>query len=149
MRNKGPITPSPGISQVTHNIDSINYQKYNSAETDEINFSLSQATSTQKQQMEQLQIRLTQLTEQINALTGKFENGTQQADNQENANNIGIKNYLNEIEITDKKIKGFGNNVENMLTDSDIVVLQKNYNYLFWSILAVGSALVTMNIIKK
>ncbi|MDA9072274.1 DUF642 domain-containing protein [bacterium] len=149
MRNKGPINPSAGISQVTHNIDSINYQKYNAPTTDETNFSLSGATSTQKQQMDQLQTRLTQLSEQINSLTGKFGDGAQQASNQENSNNVGIKNFLYEIKTTDKKIKGFGNNIDNMLTDSDIVVLQKNYNYLFWSILAIGSALVSMNVIKK
>ena len=62
MRNKRPIIPSAGISQVTHNIDSINYQKYNAPTTDEPNFSLSGATSTQKQQMDQLQTRLTQLS---------------------------------------------------------------------------------------
>ena len=149
MRNKRPIIPSAGISQVTHNIDSINYQKYNAPTTDEPNFSLSGATSTQKQQMDQLQTRLTQLSEQINSLTGKFGDGAQQASNQENVNNIGIKKYLHEIKTTDTEIKGFGNNIDNMLTDSDIVVLQKNYNYLFWSILAIGSALVSMNVIKK
>ena len=149
MRNKGPITPSAGISEVTHNIDSVNYQKYNSTTTDDTNFSLSGASTTQKQQMDQLQTRLTQLTEQINSLTGKFGDGAQEADNQENTNNIGIKKYLHEIKTTNKKIKRFGNNIENMLADSDIVVLQKNYNYLFWSILAIGGALVSMNVIKK
>jgi len=28
-------------------------------------------------------------------------------------------------------------------------VLQKNYDYLFWSILAVGTVLVSMNVLKK
>jgi len=36
-----------------------------------------------------------------------------------------------------------------ILNDSDIVVLQKNYSYLFWTILATGTVLVTMNIAKK
>ena len=40
-------------------------------------------------------------------------------------------------------------NIHNILTDSDIVVLQKNYDYLFWSILAGGAVLVSMNIVKK
>jgi hypothetical protein len=36
-----------------------------------------------------------------------------------------------------------------ILDDSDIVVLQKNYDYLFWSILAVGAVIISMNIVKK
>ena len=40
-------------------------------------------------------------------------------------------------------------NIENILSDSDIVVLQKNYDYLFWSILATGTVVVAMNIVKK
>ena len=36
-----------------------------------------------------------------------------------------------------------------MLQDSDIDVLQKNYEYLLWSILAAGSVLVAMNITKN
>ena len=39
--------------------------------------------------------------------------------------------------------------VDNILNDSDITVLQENYAYLFWSILAVGTVLVTMNVSKK
>ena len=39
--------------------------------------------------------------------------------------------------------------VDRILDDSDIVVLQKNYDYLFWSILAAGTVLVSMNIVKK
>ena len=36
-----------------------------------------------------------------------------------------------------------------LLDDSDIAVLQKNYDYLFWSILATGTVVVAMNIVKK
>ena len=61
------------------------------------------------------------------------------------------KEYLNELNYTDNKIKGFNTNtnIENILSDSDIVVLQKNYDYLFWSILATGTVVVAMNIVKK
>jgi hypothetical protein len=47
-------------------------------------------------------------------------------------------------------MKGIEANViDNIVNDSDIVVLQKNYDYLFWSILAAGTVLITMNVIKK
>ena len=40
------------------------------------------------------------------------------------------------------------NNVQNIVNDSDIMVLQENYKYLFWSILAAGTVLVAMNLNK-
>jgi hypothetical protein len=39
--------------------------------------------------------------------------------------------------------------MEGIIHDSDINVLKENYNYYFWSILAVGTVLVTMNIAKN
>jgi hypothetical protein len=39
--------------------------------------------------------------------------------------------------------------MDGIIRDSDITVLKENYNYLFWSILAVGTVLVTMNVTKK
>ncbi len=35
-----------------------------------------------------------------------------------------------------------------MLTDSDLLVLQGNYSYIMWSILAVGILTVTVNTMK-
>ena len=39
--------------------------------------------------------------------------------------------------------------MDNIVHESDITILKENYNYLFWSILTVGTVLVTMNIVKK
>lgn len=41
------------------------------------------------------------------------------------------------------------NDVNSMLSDTDIRVLQENYGYIFWSILAVGLLTITVNQIKK
>ena len=40
-------------------------------------------------------------------------------------------------------------NINGILTDSDIVVLQENYSYLFWSILAIAVVVITIHTIKK
>jgi hypothetical protein len=89
------------------------------------------------------------LSDQISNLTGKFGSGSEQAESQSQTNVQGIQNYLQGLQKTNQKITGFDTNIENILSDSDIVVLQKNYDYLFWSILAAGTVLVTMNIVKK
>jgi hypothetical protein len=41
------------------------------------------------------------------------------------------------------------NDVNSMLSDTDIRVLQENYSYIFWSILAVGLLTVTVSKMKK
>ena len=61
----------------------------------------------------------------------------------------GLGDYLKDYKNTNTNIKNFNTNIENILNDSDITVLQKNYDYLFWSILAAGTVLITMNIAKK
>jgi hypothetical protein len=90
-----------------------------------------------------------QLSSQLNSLTGKFSNGSYDIQTQLQTNSQGMKDYAQGIVTANKKVTNFDTNVENMLKDSDIVVLQKNYNYLFWSILAVGTVLISMNIAKK
>jgi len=40
-------------------------------------------------------------------------------------------------------------NINGILSDSSIVVLQENYSYLFWSILAIAIVVVTIHTIKK
>jgi hypothetical protein len=61
----------------------------------------------------------------------------------------GLDEYLTDLKKTNVKIKNFNTNVDNILNDSDIIILQKNYEYLFWSILAVGTLLISMNVVKK
>jgi hypothetical protein len=106
-------------------------------------------TSVQKQQLASLQSTMNSLASQISSLTGQFGDGSEQATMQTQTNVQGLQGYLKDMKVTDGKIKGFDTMIENILNDSDIVVLQKNYEYLFWSILATGAVLVTMNIVKK
>jgi hypothetical protein len=39
--------------------------------------------------------------------------------------------------------------IDAMVSDSDLNVLKNNYQYIFWSILALGAIIVTINILKK
>ena len=41
------------------------------------------------------------------------------------------------------------NDIEHMLNDSDIRILQANYSYILWSVLAVGILSITVNTINK
>jgi hypothetical protein len=59
-------------------------------------------------------------------------------------NKEGMKNIKN---TNEKNITM--NDINSMLSDTDIRVLQENYGYIFWSILAIGLLTVTINQIKK
>jgi hypothetical protein len=149
-RNKTPKTPPIGVPGTVVNIDSILYDNYKDGGPIGKAYGLTNATTTQKQQIEQLQSKLNMLTSQINGYTNKFSSGTDSLNSQSSKNIEGLGDYLKDFKNTNTNIKNFNStNIENILNDSDITVLQKNYDYLFWSILAAGTVLVTMNIVKK
>lgn len=60
-----------------------------------------------------------------------------------NNNKEGMKNMN-----TNEKIITM-NDINSMLSDTDIKLLQENYSYIFWSILAIGILTVTIKEIKK
>jgi hypothetical protein len=41
------------------------------------------------------------------------------------------------------------NDINTMVSDSDLNVLKNNYQYIFWSILALGAIIITINTLKK
>lgn len=153
IRNVIPSSPPIGVTQNTANIDTIKYGSYDVGGAIGSKYGLANANSVEKQQLNQLQTKLNLLSNQITNLTGKFGTGSTLAENQGERNNSGIDEYLQNIKNTNKEIKTVAGTttggLQNILKDSDIIVLQKNYDYLFWSILAAGAVLVSMNIVKK
>jgi hypothetical protein len=61
-----------------------------------------------------------------------------------------MTDYINEIQSNEKKLSSIQNggntNLDNMIEDTDLIVLQENYKYLCWSILAAASVLVFVNV---
>lgn len=149
VRNKSPISPPIGVTSTTNNVDTVLYQNYVDGGSIGDSYGLANASSVQKQQLQQLYGRLNFLSNQIINLTNKFETGSQQLEQQAETNVQGITGYVKDIKSTNDKIKHFDTNTDNILNDSDIVVLQKNYDYLFWSIIATTTVIISMNIIKK
>ena len=79
----------------------------------------------------------------------QFSSNDAQVSQQLKTNVDGSNTYLSELKETNTKIKNYNTNMDSLLDDSDIVVLQKNYDYMFWTILATGAVLVSMNIVKS
>jgi hypothetical protein len=89
------------------------------------------------------------LSKQLSQLTGDYMNSNDIVDGQAIKNKFGLQEYLNELDAVDKKIQNFTQGATYMLDDSNIVVLQKNYDYLLWSTLAIGAVIISMGIMKK
>jgi hypothetical protein len=150
VRTPKITNPPIGVTDKILNVDSISYENYPKGSGDmRTSNNLSNATSVQRQQLDQLQSTLDLLSSQINDYSSKFETNNDDVENQTYKNINELRNYVKNINYTNNKIKGFNTNVDNILKDSDIVVLQKNYDYLFWSIIATATVLVSINIVKK
>lgn len=153
VRKKMPKSPPIGVSQNTNNIDTVTYQNYINGGAISNAYGLSKATAVQQQQITQLETQLNLLAQQISQLNGQYKTGVNVLEKQSSKNVKGIANYLTNLITTDLNISSTtemnNGNLQNILSDSDIIVLQKNYTYLAWSILAAGTVLVTMNVVKK
>ena len=88
--------------------------------------------------------QITNTNQQVTAQTNPpLPSGTvTDADATSNANAIAGQESFT---VSNNDISG----IQRIVQESDIVVLQKNFEYLFWSILAAGTVIVAMNIAKK
>jgi hypothetical protein len=149
IRNVNPISPPTGVNQNTSNVDTITYQNYVNGGELNSDYGLSSVIEQEQSQVFSLGDQMNSLTGQINYYTDRFNQGARVSSMQSSKNYNGIKNYLTEIKDINNDIKYFNTNADNILKDSDIVVLQQNYNYLFWSILAVATVVISINVVKK
>jgi hypothetical protein len=150
-RNKAPATVPSGASNMVVNIDSASYQNYadGGGFANEYGLSSELNSSQERAQLAQMEVKLNALANEISSLTGKFETNNTNVGKQIKTNLTGSNVYLSELQKTKKSIKNMATGINNILENSDIVVLQRNYNYLFWSVLAVGLVLVSVNVVKK
>jgi len=150
FRNKTPIKLPTGVKNVINNIDTVTYQNYIVGNnSNSVPLGLDAAVSTQKQQLTTLETTLNNLATQLNKLTGETFNYLNDSENQLDKNVKGIETYLKDIKVNNTKINDFNSNSETILQDSDLSVLKENQNYIFWSILAVATVIISMNISKN
>ena len=102
-------------------------------------------------QLAQLETTLDLLSQQINTLNQLLRTNITSVNDQISTNSSARDKYMNVItsnNSNESDMINISNNIQNMLNDSDIVTLQKNYSYILLSILAAASILVAMNVIK-
>jgi hypothetical protein len=108
--------------------------------------------SAKLQQLAQLETTLDSLSQQINTLNDLLQNNITSVNDQISTNSNAREEYMNDITSNNENETNefyISNNIQNMLNDSDISTLQKNYSYLLLSILAAASVLVAMNVVQN
>ena len=164
VRGKMPKTLPKGVTSDTSNVDSVQYQYYNKGESPNSTYGLSLVTKPEQDELKNLESQMKTQSTKINELINKYGTGTDNSEDQSVKNLKGMNDSLIEMQKiidtyedlksenanTIESFTNYGysanNNMNKILQDSDIIVLQKNYEYLLWTILATGSVIVAMNI---
>jgi hypothetical protein len=159
---KGSTTCSNKIT----NIDTVQYDNYLKGSIMTSDTQCNPSVVSQSEQLEFDNIK-SQLITLGNDIASKMENLYNQDSsifNKLNTNAQQFKKDLENYKLTNLKIKTelnlHSNNIEGMqninindlngmLSDSDLRVLQGNYSYIMWSILALGILTVTINTMRK
>ena len=155
IRDKKPIKSPIGTDNTVHNVDSIAYQNYgNQGDAIQQKYGLASTIPVQTQQLSQIQDKLNLLLSQLNKNLNELKKY-----NVDMTNNT-IKNVVEGFEANKDSTKKFSlsnqinhkiNNLQknqsgldNILKDSKIKTLQQNYEYILWSILALGTVLIAV-----
>ena len=170
VRRKKP-KDSTSCSNKIVDIDTIQYDSYLKGNEMTTNTQCSEPVISQEEQImyDNIISQLSVLGNDIVLLMEKLYNQNNNNFKELNINAQQFKKDLEKYKLTNLKIQKNSNNLQSnniegmqnlsnsldfndlngMLTDSDLRVLQENYSYIMWSILAVGLLTITINTMKK
>ena len=152
-RSKSATNPPVGSSNITKNIDSVQYNSYTkSSSPPPTSTGLANANSYQKQQLSQLQDQLNLLSASITNYTNQFANESINITQQSTKNTSGLNDYLDNMVQTTVDIHNEKRNldsIDNIEKQVNIQTLQQNYQYMFWTILTGAAILVIINMKKS
>lgn len=150
LRTKEPVKLPNGIESTTLiGTDSILYNGYVNGGGFDQKFGLPKALENIQQKVKTKGKQLNTYGSKVQDMTSIFSKFNNKLTEQSSINLTESDAQLDELDKTKDLIANMDNGIDNILNDTDIMVLQKNYSYLFWSIIAIGTVIVSMNIIKK
>ena len=146
-------------------IDSIRYNAYKKGDimNETVNCGITQELTQEQSIFDAVKTSLSNLKDNIIGKSGNayvsYTKNTKQIipAKTQNATSNTNENTITKAEIDVIKVNGYNiqegfdinmNDVNSMLSDSDITILQSNYSYIMWSVLAVGLLSVTINTVK-
>ena len=172
VRNPSVIT-SPYSNFKMNVIDSIQYQNYPKGDdmTSSSNYNYNEPVIDEntKNQITQVQNQLTSVASQIVSKMEEMAAQDKNVASQMNMNDAQFKDKILQYKMISSQLSNTNknniqgniqgkkegmqnlstNDLNGMLEETDLRVLQENYGYIFWSILAVGLLTVTVNVMKK
>lgn len=166
------IVGTSGCSKDIVDIDTVEYSRYQKGEpmAPDTACNSSLVSSEDRMKLDNVQNQLQLVAQDIASKMESLYNQDNMVYNKLNMNsdqfkkNLAMYKNVNQKIQMERQIESKGNiegmrnlkeglltikDVNGMLTETDITVLQENYKYIFWSILAVGALTVTLNIMKK
>ena len=153
VRTQKPKTFPKGVSSKINYVDSVKYQNYiDNPKAIDGTYGFN---SVQTQQMEQTKAQMGLLSNQMNSGTKTYAADNKEVNNRIAANIKAVEGftsnggYLTQLSDARKKINNINKTANNIVNNSEIVVLQRNYEYLLWSILAIGTVLISVNVARK
>ena len=153
VRTQKPKTFPKGVSSKINNVDSIKYQNYiDNPKAIDGTYGFN---GVQSQQLDQTKTKMDLLSNQLSGGTKTYMENNKDVNGQIAANIKAVEGftskgaYLVQLENTRKKIDNINKTANNIVNNSEIVVLQRNYEYLLWSILAIGTVLISVNVARK
>ena len=156
IRGKTPSSLPMGVNEKTIGVDSVQWEMYNKRNGVDAKYGLPVILESQQKELSAIEENLKRLSNHITSIINKSSNGTKISQTQASRNLLGVNDYQKEYDDVNEQVtnytkEGFtmNNNINKILEDSDINVLQKNTDYLLWSILAAGSVLVAMHLKKN
>ena len=145
-----PVNVPDGLEKINLiGVDTILYNGYTDGGGFDQKFGLPKALEKIQQKVKTKGKQLNTFGSSVQGLTSLFSMFNDKLTEQSSINLTESDAQLDELDKTKGLIANMDNGIDNILNDTDIMVLQKNYSYLFWSIIAIGTVIVSMNIIKK
>jgi hypothetical protein len=154
--NTPSILNNTSCPKSIQNIDTVEWDQYKNLGglmTADTLCGLDKETQNQQNSKESLQSQLSNLADEIVNKITYLESLNLNLNNQMVIDQSVLDENLKKYKALSLKYKNYKTtkmpNINGILSDSDIIVLQENYSYLFWSIIAIATVVITINTIKK
>jgi hypothetical protein len=135
-----------GISGTEYN----SYRKGDNIPFDDV-YGLQGAIQPQKDQLNKTTGKLNILAKELSQFNNEVVRKNMDIFNQSKKNYVGSEKYLKGIQLTDMEIlknKEDNQQLNGIISDSNIKILMENYNYGFWSVIALAAVVGTVVIGK-
>ena len=156
QRNKEPRRRPPGIEGGANPISTTQFHALNLGNSPHLNmnekYGLAKVNAVYESKLSNLENRLKAISSEMGENDEIYHLNSKKVINQMNQNQKGtndnMKLYFNML----AKIKELSSqlpNQERIASETDIIVLQENYRYTLYSIIAIGAVVVLLNLPKK